>query len=700
MRRLSFACTLLFAAQLVCAPALLGAARALRVGAHAVDVSPKKLPVIVSGNFLAATAERQSGTLHARAVAIDDGAKTVVVAVVDSLMMPRELLDRIKRSASQKTGIPTERMLISATHTHSAPPVMGALGTDENPEYMAFVEERVVDAIAGAVRRMAPARVGWTTVDVPDLTNNRRWILRPDKMRKDPFGNLTVRAHMHPGYQNPDFVGPSGPVDPGLSLLSFQGVDGRPVALLANYSMHYVGAQGRTVSPDYFGTYVRKMESLIGAQGGDAPFVAIMSQGTSGDLHWMDYGRPQRNMDIDQYAETMASASHAAYRAIRYRRSVAVAMAETTLKLRRRAPDADRLAWARKIVAGMAGAPPKDQREVYAREQVLLDAEPERELKLQALRIGDLGITAIPNEVFALTGLKLKAQSPLQPTFNVELANGAEGYIPSVEQHALGGYTTWPARTAGLEVAAESRITETLLALLEQVAGRPRRPMVSPGGRYAKAVLSLKPLAYWRGDEVGGSQAVDITANRNTAAYDGVIAYYLDGPSGAGLAGTGAVNRAPHFAGGRMKARLKDVGERYSISMWFYNGLPADVRRVTGTLLSTSGGSLTIGGTAGAQGKLVLSGGGVSLEGHTALALRTWHHVTIVRDGKRVAAYLDGQTQPEIAGELPASANTDEGFVFAGADPASSLEGRLDEIAVYGRCLSGREAARLFAAGQ
>ena len=51
---------------------------------------------------------------------------------------------------------------------------------------------------------------------------------------------------------------------------------------------------------------------------------------------------------------------------------------------------------------------------------------------------------------------------------NIELANGSEGYIPPPEQHALGGYTTWPARTAGLEVQAEPKIVETVLWLFER----------------------------------------------------------------------------------------------------------------------------------------------------------------------------------------------------------------------------------------
>ena len=50
-------------------------------------------------------------------------------------MMPRELIDRAKAIAREKTGIPTERMLISATHTHSAPSTMGALGTPPDAQW-------------------------------------------------------------------------------------------------------------------------------------------------------------------------------------------------------------------------------------------------------------------------------------------------------------------------------------------------------------------------------------------------------------------------------------------------------------------------------------------------------------------------------------------------------------------------------------
>jgi len=59
---------------------------------------------------------------------------------------------------------------------------------------------------------------------------------------------------------------------------------------------------------------------------------------------------------------------------------------------------------------------------------------------------------------------------PLNPTMNVSLANGCEGYIPPPEQFELGGYTTWRARTSCLEVQAEAKIRTAVLELLANVA--------------------------------------------------------------------------------------------------------------------------------------------------------------------------------------------------------------------------------------
>ena len=222
-----------------------------------MDISPTKFPVIVSGMFEERTASRVEDPLHARCLVLDDGTTRLAIVVVDSLMMPRELLDRVKAMAAESDGIPVDHILISATHTHSAPSVMGALGSRPDPDYIEFLVPRLVRVIERAAKNLRPAQVGWAVATDWDHTFNRRWIRRPDRLLDDPFGDPSVRANMHPGYQSPDVIGPSGPVDPDLSLLSVRTPQGRPIALLANYSMHYVGST--PVSADYFGRFAEEI---------------------------------------------------------------------------------------------------------------------------------------------------------------------------------------------------------------------------------------------------------------------------------------------------------------------------------------------------------------------------------------------------------------------------------------------------------
>ena len=101
---------------------------------------------------------------------------------------------------------------------------------------------------------------------------------------------------------------------------------------------------------------------------------------------------------------------------------------------------------------------------------LLAEYPPTMKLKLQAIRVGELGIAAVPCEVFAEIGLAIKKGSPLKPTFTIELANGYNGYLPTPEQHRLGGYETWRARSSYLEVDASPKITATVLELLRTVA--------------------------------------------------------------------------------------------------------------------------------------------------------------------------------------------------------------------------------------
>ncbi|WP_170156748.1 PVC-type heme-binding CxxCH protein [Roseimicrobium gellanilyticum] len=682
------------------------AAPAFRAGVAAIDITPQKFPVIVNGNFTERLAQQANDKLHARAIAMDDGRTRLVLCVVDTCMMPREVIDQAKAIVAKETGLAMSHMTVSATHTHSAPAAMGCLGSRADPEYTKWLPGKVAEAMMTALKNLQPAKVGWASVDDWEHTHNRRWIYRPDRIQSDPFGNPTVRAMMHPGYESPNHVGPSGPVDPGLSVLALQTKDGKPLALFANYSQHYFGASA--VSADYYGAFCKHVAKLLGQSSSEGPFVAMMSQGTSGDLMWMDYGKPKQNISMDAYAEAVAKRALEAWGKVEFRDSVPLGIVEKKIPLTYRVPDEARLKWARETMAVVKDRLPTSKPEIYANEAILLHEKQKTELVLQALRIGDLGITTLPNEVFALTGLKLKAQSPFTSHFNIELANGAEGYIPPPEQHKLGGYTTWPARTAGLEVQAEPVIVETLLKAAEEVSGLNRRVMTQGRGAYAEAVLAANPLAYWRLDEAVIPKASDATGSKEHAAdiEDGV-ALYLEGPEGEAFSGKD-INRAMHFAGGRVHGAVKELGDTYSVEFWFWNGLPEDARPVTGYLFSRGpnkdrscpGDHLGIGGTHadGSPGRLMFYNGDGKrklLAGSTLLSQKTWHHVVLTRSKNQVRVYLDGKTKPEIEGELEYTLPQGVKDVFLGgrSDGFAGLEGKMDEVALYSRVLTADEAA-------
>jgi len=679
-----------------------------RAGVFAIDITPTEFPVITNGYFTERTEQRAIDRLMSRALVLDNGQIRLAIAVVDSLMIKRELLDEVKQIVTNATGIPEDRILISATHTHTAPSVMACLGSRADAKYTQFLPQQIAKSIALANERLVPAKIGWAVVQDHRHNHCRRWIFRSDRIQEDPFGRSNVRAHMHPGYLSLNHIGPAGPADPDLSLLALKSADGRVLSVLGNYAMHYFGSSA--ISADVCGRFGDKFEALLKTSEVYPGFVGILSQGTSGDSMWMDYSKPQAKISLDQYAEALAKVALSGFRTIQFHDWVPLAMAEQTVKLRRRTPDEDRLAWARARIEALGEKELKSMPDIYAHEQICLHDEPEVELKLQALRIGDLGITAIPDEVYGITGLKLKAQSPFATTFNIELANGALGYIPPPEQHQLGGYTTWPARTAGLEVQAEPRIVETLLTLLEKVAGQPRRKIAPPESPYVAAVVASKPVAYWQFEELDTFAAND-RMQSHQGTFEPGVARYLSGPKGSGISSGPRGNRAAHFAGGRMRAACQELGENYSVECWFWNGFPSDVRAVTGYFFSrgndgdatAAGDHLGIGGThdgGEAAGRLIFFNGNEAnqlLVGKTDLKLKSWNHVVMVRGGGQITVYLNGQKTPEISGEAeftcPAGA---EIFVGGRNDQFAPFEGKVDEVSLYNRTLTATEIADHF----
>ena len=252
---------------------------------------------------------------------------------------------------------------------------------------------------------------------------NRRWQMKPGTVPPGPFDGETDLVKMNPPAGSPDLVEPAGPIDPDVSVVSVRSPDGRPIALLANYSLHYVGGTGPGhVSADYYGAFADRVAALLGPGDADRPFVAMMSNGTSGDINNINFRtKPERRAPYEQIqdvADELADEAVRVARSIEYRSDLTLDAATTELSLGVRRPTDEDLSHAREILDAAGPPPYTGLREIYAREAVLLAEYPEHvPLTIQAIRIGDLGIAAIPCEVFVEIGLKIKAESPFPSTF-------------------------------------------------------------------------------------------------------------------------------------------------------------------------------------------------------------------------------------------------------------------------------------------
>lgn len=668
----------------------------LKVGATVVDITPKELPVLINGGFLSRSTENVSDPIFAKALVLSDSKTEIAIVVVDSCMMPRPFLDETKNIVTKKTGIKSNHILISATHTHTAPSALSCLGTKADPRYITYLRTKIIEAIVKAQSKLQPAKLGWNQTEAPEFTAVRRWVRRPDRIEVDPFGNQTVRANMHAGRNWNDVTGESGPEDPDLSMISIQTLKGKPLAILANFSMHYFGGV-KPISSDYFGLFASYLREKLKA---NEDFVGIMSHGCSGDIWRRDYTLRdwsidplpnEEQMQIENFAKGLAERALKDYRKIKHQEITDIAMAETRMTLNYRVPDAALLQWAQKIVQEMKDRNPKNRTEVYALEQTILHERKSTEIVLQALRIGDIAIATIPNETYALTGLKLKARSPLNKTMIIELANGGDGYIPPPEQHFLGGYNTWPARSAGLEKRAEPKIVEACLNLLEQVTGKPCSTPSFKQGPSATVIANLKPFIWLRMNEFEGPFAIDEQRNRNGLYEDGVV-LFLEGPNSKNFA-NGQINRSAHFAGGRIHIKLSKVKDTYSVSTWFWNGMPQNSRPVLGWMLSRARNHSqnTLGEHLGMnlKGALLFHDGIISSHGKTSVDRWKWGNAIMVKNGDTVRIYLNGKL--EIEAKTSTRPTSEDFFLGGRNDNKSNWEGRLDEVAIFDRVLKHNE---------
>jgi neutral ceramidase len=418
----------------------------LRVGAAKVDVTPavEELPQSYDGIL---------DQLYARAIVIDDGRAAAALVTVDAGIVPDAVWQSVATAVESELGIPAGNLLLTATHTHSAP-----------PQPAGPFAQRIVESVRLAAQRLAPARLGYGT-GVSYINVNRNII--------DP---ITRRWWEGPNYD--------GPSDKTVAVIAFESPDGDPIAVYYNYAMHAVAAgQLDLVSGDAPGAASRYIEDAF-----DDEIVALWSSGAAGDQNPLYFHQTYalREIRIRDYAargidignsmppggQGLNKQDPTVIKLMSQQKQMIASMGqflgEEVLHVMRgisRVDSSIRIEGLATTVtcpgrertnSGRAGLPGEYR-----------EADPV-EIRLGVLRLGDIMIGAVNAEVFNLIAQRLKRESPYARTLLATLTNGMarSGYIPHDAGYGMYTFEVLSSRLA--PGCAESAIVNGILDLMAE----------------------------------------------------------------------------------------------------------------------------------------------------------------------------------------------------------------------------------------
>lgn len=437
----------------------------LEAGVAVVDITPPA-GYRMSGYFHERLNQGVHDPLLAKSLVLRQGDTQIALVICDVIGIA-PAVDRLARQkAAKAVGIPTEHIVVAATHTHTGPLYFGALrqyfhdlavadsGSDspESVDYPALLVDKMVAAISESHKRLTPVRLKSGIAEQRELSFNRRFHMK----------NGSVRTN--PGRRNPDIIRAAGPIDPDVGILMFSAIsDQRPLASLSVFALHLDTVGGI----QYSGDYPYYLQEALKARLGEG-FVSLFGIGACGDINHIDVSG-KTVLKTEYIGRTLAETILDELPNLKPVEQPSLAMASQTVHVPLRQYTPEQVAWARASMkdATTAGKPFARRAEAYnvlAVEMLPGDTLP---IAVRVIRLGpEVAVVGLPGEVFVDLGLAIKAASPFAHTLVLELAGDAPGYIPTRKAFAEGSYETENCR---IQPGGGERMVEVAIELLQQL---------------------------------------------------------------------------------------------------------------------------------------------------------------------------------------------------------------------------------------
>ncbi len=414
----------------------------LKVGVAAVTIDPPN-GTPMAGYYHARGSEEVLDSLLAKAVVFDDGKTQVALIGCDLIGIPALVAAATRAEIEKAAGIPGDRVMMWASHTHTGPSVAKDLADDDfygntsEPvkAYTQALPKKLAEAVAQAKGKLVPAEMFFARESESRLSYCRRFWMKDGTVG------------WNPGKLNPNIIRPVGPIDPEVGVVYAQTGDDKPLLTFVNFAMHPDTTGGVRLSADYPGALSRRLADYKGPE-----MLTLFANGTCGDLNHLNVNwayRQQGPQEANRLGTILAASVFKAWMDLRPATDTTIRIRRQILELALPAVTEQQIAQAQAIKKQGDQAKFMDQVFAYKTLDVAARKGKPIEAELQVISMGtDLAWVAMPGEVFVALGLTIKAASPFKQTHVIELANGSIGYIPSRSAYAEGNYEVVSSRCA------------------------------------------------------------------------------------------------------------------------------------------------------------------------------------------------------------------------------------------------------------
>lgn len=366
----------------------------------------------------------------------DENDYTVLLMLVDLQRIEDSLIELLRASVTQATGIPGEQIMISCSHTHSIPDLTWD-SHEGIQRYKVLLLERFADAAVTAIQDSLPAEMYTGTIDTEGLNFVKHYQHTNADGTVDYFGDNfgesvidETTQHVTEAYS-------------AMHLLQFKREGGKDI-VIANFRSHPTLTGGSSLldlSSDFIGPMREAVEAQLdchfafmqGACGNINPRSRISSENFGTEKDHRAYGNRLANVAVEGIRNNMTLTETGILQSEKIMYTATVDHSQDSLvSYSYLVTEYHQANGMSQSLTRAYGAPYGISSSYHASAIRIKAALPATvDIEIDTFSIGStVGFFSAPGELFDLVSVEMEAASPFDMTYTVGFANGDWKYFP------------------------------------------------------------------------------------------------------------------------------------------------------------------------------------------------------------------------------------------------------------------------------